>query len=113
MSVQANTYIVLGAKFDYSQIKGNGDFENMLEPYMDSAFEPREDGMVCLYDNMNGDYIILGHVLAVSEEGQHLAEPVCIEPPSPECKASIAGEITAILPLGCPEIKTWVVSHYR
>lgn len=117
MSVQCNTYVMIGALFPYSEL-----FENQydrLEPYTDSAFKGihHHNGLCVLPDGMNGEYVAIGKVLAKSENYQGFNAPVLIE----FGRAQIAevgrlltkefGDLLGKLEL-CP-VQPLVISHYR
>ena len=108
MSTQVNTYVILGTKLLYD----NNDYEK-YEKYYDSPHEPRQQGLVVLYDGMNGEYIIIGHVLAVTNESSFFEKPIEINPPSEKLIKSISTELRQHFSLIDPKIKVWVVSHYR
>ena len=61
MSVQCNTYAMLGAIFNYDELKkafadDEDAFYENFEPYTDNAFKGIEgkDGITVLFDGMNG-----------------------------------------------------------
>ena len=108
--MQVNTYVILGVRVPYE--KGDDAYAK-YEKFYDDAYHPRQAGMVVLFDGMNGGYIIIGHVLAVTDNGQHFDDPIAIDPPKPKLLESIKAELKAHFNLENQEIKYWVVSHYR
>lgn len=71
MSTQANHYIIIGKKFTYEEFnelfKEEATKDAFLDSYCDSAFNQlvkNDHGLTLLYDGMNGEYAILGIVLA-------------------------------------------------
>ena len=67
MGVQSNQYLIYGAKLNYEDYKGEEWYEK-FEPFMDSAFDEvmNPGGLTCLFDGMNGNYIIIGRVIKKS-----------------------------------------------
>jgi len=108
MSVQCNTYVILGIQREFE----SGTYER-YEPFMDSAFKPRQAGLVVLADGMNGDYTIIGHVLAVSDNHQGLDGVVALDIPPKKLVKSIKEEIMQHFGIECDELQHIVVSHYR
>ena len=113
MSVNVNTYIILGFKFrtvDLSIEEGG--------PYLDSAHEGirHKNGLCILYDGMNRKYSIIGRVLAKTEANTHFDDPFTVEADSVQ-KELIAGYINSLLQpseeINPDQIKLWVVSHHR
>src|SRR5690349_15582244 len=91
MSVQRNQYLMWGVKKPYefakeweaANKKDDPDFDgfyNHFEKFIDdSAFDSKiteVDGIFCLFDGMNGKYIVIGKVLAKSSDH----EPITYEP---------------------------------
>ncbi len=112
MSTQVNTYVILGVKLPYP--KGGGDEEyKKYEKYMDDAFEPRQRGLVVLFDGRDGRYVIIGHVMAVTDEGGSFDDVIELAPPTDKLLKSIAKEIKAHFGLENQQIKYWVTSLYR
>jgi hypothetical protein len=84
MSVRTTTYVVYGALLEASVIEGMYD---ALEPYMDHARGSEihhHDDLCVIYDGMSGHYLIIGRVLAKSDESGHLEVPVVIPLPTDE-----------------------------
>lgn len=83
MSVQANQYLIYGAKIPFSYY--TEEMEAVLEQFQDSAFnqEMNINGLHCLVDGMSGEYIIIGRCLKKSAEGETISSTV-IEPVSKE-----------------------------
>lgn len=108
MSTQVNTYVILGVRLPYV----NDTYEK-YEKYMDDAFNPRQQGLVVLYDGRDGRYIIIGHVVAVTDEGGSFDDVIEIEPPKEKLLKSIAAEIKAHFGLENQKIKYYVTSLYR
>jgi hypothetical protein len=114
VSVQVNTYVVLGVQMPYIK-----DRYDEFEPYMDSAFKGihHHNGLCILSDGMNGAYTILGRVLAKTENWQPFGEGVvdirALMPPADEISA-IEREIARLLKDGEDrQARIILVSHYR
>jgi len=74
MSTQINQYLMYGAKLEYSEhVSNDGDYEK-FEKFEDNAFKPdmNNNGLHCLFDGMNGEYIYIGECLAKSENHEML-----------------------------------------
>ena len=77
MSVSFQQFIVFGIKLPYNFFEKNGSLTSdeayeMLEPYINNANENKPDSIGCIYDGMNGEYIILGQVIMKSDKNQPL-----------------------------------------
>jgi len=109
MSVQCNTYVMIGAVLPY-----NGDSYDTLEPYMDSAFEgiKHEDGICVIFDGMNGKYIAIGEVLAKAADWQGFPG-FCKPKLTASKKKKIAEKIKTLTGVDNPTVETLVFSHYR
>lgn len=114
MSVQANQYLIYGAKLDYKKYGDTDDGYARFEKYRDSAFRTDDlnpNGLHCLFDGMNGRYIIIGRCLKKSEEGGTISDTI-IEPINTEL-----AEMTRLLvkaELGIEEpMALHLVTHYR
>lgn len=117
MSSQCNTYVIIGAKFPYDTFSDDAIRERM-EPYYDSAFKGihHHDGLCVLRDGMNGEYVIIGKVLAKTEN--HLNFEQIIEiPHDPQAAYEIKTDIVQAFgdAIGSDDFKVGpiVVSHYR
>ena len=71
MSVQVNTYLVIGVKLPYDDKWTGEDNYEKFEDYHDSAYEGihHHNGLCMLSDGMSGEYVIIGKVLQKS--GSH------------------------------------------
>tara|TARA_R110002094_G_C4842409_1_gene206340 strand:+ start:380 stop:733 length:354 start_codon:yes stop_codon:yes gene_type:complete len=69
MSVQTNTYLMIGIKLPYDAKFSDDDEEDKFEDYYDSAFGgiKHHNGLCMLLDGMSGDYVIIGKVLKKTE----------------------------------------------
>lgn len=116
MSVQVNTYLILGAKVPYPTGKSDAEQDAMhakYEKFYDSAFEPRERGLVVLFDGMNGEYVVAGQVYAVTVEGGHFEAPIEVAVPDERAVKSVERELKAHLGIEGQKIQFWLVSHHR
>ena len=69
MSTQVNTYVLHGVIVPYYDHLAPGAYEKyeLIEPYLDSAFEVAanpKDGLTILADGKSVQYIAIGHVIA-------------------------------------------------
>lgn len=114
MSVQCNTYVMIGAVFPYEAFAGKSD---ELDPWMDSYREgiKGKNGITVLYDGMGGRYVAVGKVLAKTENFEGFYEPVL---PEGDLSVSELEEFGNVLELANEHvtdfvIKPLVISHYR
>jgi hypothetical protein len=112
MSTQWNQYLIYGVKISYGTT--DEPYEK-YEDFFDSAFEgiKQHRGLCVLYDGMNGDYILIGHVLEKSDEGQPFQDPMDLEAPTGGFAEVIAGAIEREFGIEKPQLKLWLVTHYR
>lgn len=74
MSVQQKQYLIIGVNlpFDYfNHLNNDDDFDtySFLEDYMISNYDQTYDKeLSCLFDGMNGKYIIIGKIIAHAYE---------------------------------------------
>lgn len=124
MSVQSNQYLIYGIckpgswRKEWEKETGN-DFYATFESFMDdSAFNKKinhKDGIFCLYDGMNGKYVIIGRVLAKgSDEEPFIAygEPISFTEPTELEKELISNSIERNFGIK-EELKHWLITHYR
>lgn len=71
MSSQSNTYVVYGMSFDYSQLEDHIEkvgseelWEALCEKHYDRAFSSDSPEFSIINDGMNGEYTVIGKVLA-------------------------------------------------
>lgn len=112
MSVQCNTYVIVGTKLPFPELTDSDPTYHKYEKWCDSAYKPRKKGMVCLFDGMNGEYIVLGHVVASTGNWEPFEKPISASV-SKEVRESVKEELTRLFGLVNPTVKTWIVSHYR
>lgn len=112
MSVQSNQYLILGAKLDYDKYKSD-DWLEKFEPYQDSAFdlETNPKGLHCLFDGMNGQYVIIGHCLVKTELYESI-DYMEIQTPADELVKQIKDDLKAKLGIDKP-LGLHLVTHYR
>lgn len=75
MSTQINQYLMYGISIPYPK---DANFSDKYERFQeDSAFNadiPDHHGIFCLMDGMNGGYVIIGKVLAKSDNHERIAD---------------------------------------
>ena len=79
MSVQANQYLIYGAKLDYEIFGRPEGAHERFEKYLDSAFKTDDlnpNGLHCLFDGMNGRYVVIGRCIKKSGNGETLGDIV-------------------------------------
>lgn len=80
MSVQTNQYFMYGIRLSWDEYKAVIKIvgEDVIDSYQDdSAFTDEvkhKDGLFVLSDDMNGEYAIIGRVIAKSSDGEYLGE---------------------------------------
>lgn len=115
MSTQCNHYVILGASLPFLKGDEGDDQYEKFENFMDSAYKPKKSGLLCLYDGMNGEYILVGHVLASTKESGGFDRLMCMDAPDSELVEQIVDEIKTHFDIEVKksDIKTYVTSHYR
>lgn len=115
MSVAINQYLILGVKLPYDKSVPYETFED----YIDNGYKPdiiHKNGLACVYDGMDGKYIMLGRILEKSPVGYTIDGPYCWEPVKEERAEMIAGLINLSFPhlnVIPSDISTWFVTHYH
>lgn len=124
MSVQTNQYLIYGICKSGEWIKEwenetGKNFYDTFESFMDdSAFDKKinhKDGIFCLFDAMNGKYIIIGRVLDKgSDDYPFIADgtPMSFTDPSEMEKEFISNSIERNFGIK-GEMKHWIVTNYR
>lgn len=112
MSVQSNQYLIYGARLVFDRY-GDGDYER-FKKYCDSPFETNDlnpNGLHCLFDGMNGEYVIIGRCLKKSAEGESI-DYALIEPVSHDLAEMTRLLIKAELGIQAP-MQLHLITHYR
>ena len=124
MSVQTNQYLMYGISKPFQFVKDweketGKDFYETFEDYMDdSAFKKdihHKDGIFCLFDGMNGKYIIIGRVLYKGTDDEPFVadgKPLSFTEPTDLEKELISNSIERVFGVK-EEMKHWLVTHYR
>jgi hypothetical protein len=117
MSVTTNTYVMLGCLFDLKTLRADHpDISDRLELYEDGTTDliVHVGGVCCLYDGMNGDYVIIGKVIAKTGPENMFEKPVMIDPVPTSDFIVLRREIANLLPgSDIPPAQFLVVSHSR
>lgn len=119
MSVQSNTYLMVGAMlpYDYFDDVYDEPYES-LEEYMDSPYKgiKHHDGLCVLYDGMGGRHIAIGRVLAKSDDqnGSYgFNDPIdATTAMTPELQKEVATLIQQQFNFA-PDVRLWALTHYR
>lgn len=115
MSVGTNQYLIMGVKLPYDK---DVPYE-IFEDYIDNGYKPdiiHKNGLACIYDGMNGEYVMLGRIVAKSPLDEVLDGPYCCDPVGGEREELIAGLINLSFPhidVVTSDIKTWFLTHYH
>ena len=124
MSVQVNTYVILGVKlscdwnkpdnFDELSLERQEELECLYEDFYDDAFKGihHHRGLCMLDDGMNGKYTIIGRVYAKTDEGEYFDKPFSIEVTKDQIEL-VSSLIISNFGIQNPDVKLWIVSHYR
>lgn len=126
MSTQINQYLIWGVSVPYSWAKewekanekGEDSFYSSFEGYMDdSSFNAKivhKDGIFCLFDGRDGEYIIIGRVLAKSSDGEYIATDGPMKMPIlTELEQELIRESVKRVFGIEGEFTHWLVTHYR
>ena len=124
MSVQQNSYIVVGAKFPFPQFGEDYDAEeawhDKCEPYLDSPFKSaivEHNGLSVFKDGMNGNWVIIGKCLAKTGNYDGFGDVVHLDGAVQEAIDGewdgIASLITDKFGYVDPDISLMVFTHYR
>ena len=114
MSTQINQYIIYGIKLNYEDYKGDVWYDK-FEPYMDSPFKgiKHHNGLCVLFDGMDGDYIVIGHVVYKTDDGGHFADAVPIGELSDREREFVRNNINLAFGIDAENSQYYVVGHYR
>jgi hypothetical protein len=124
MSTQINQYVIYGINLPYQFHKDweklnpdKGDWDDNFDKFEnDSAFTDKinhHDGIFCLFDGCNGNYIIIGRVLEKTDDHGYIQGPTCFQEPTEMEKEFIGNSITRNFGIDKPDMKIWFVTHYR
>lgn len=123
MSTSADNYIILGYKYDFDffneKYKSNPDDDDafdFVEPILDSNKRAIDKGkLTCLFDGMNGEYVIIGVVLSKSNINGEFDEIIEIDTLG-SLRELVTEQINLFLKnniLSPADLKTYAVTHYR
>ncbi|HCF6944052.1 TPA: hypothetical protein NIJ01_006300 [Pseudomonas aeruginosa] len=114
MSVQSNTYVLVGVKLDYDHF-AEEEFDE-LEIYRDSAYNGicHHNGLCLIDDGMGGEYCFIGRVLAksIDENGEGICPTDCTTDGS-IVVAEVADLLKQHFCLDEPDVRVWAFTHYR
>ncbi len=87
MSVSRTDYVMLGIKYNNSEqfwksVKQH-DFMDKDE-FFDDCYDDRFEGITIVEDGMNGEYVVVGKVLAQGEDGEGIQMTPCLKMRSDE-----------------------------
>lgn len=113
MSVQSNTYVLVGVKLPFEHF--NEDQRESHEDYTDSSRKGihHHNGLCVIGDGMSGEYYFIGRVIAksIDEHGEG------IRPQDISTSAMLDSEVRFLLHehfgLQDAEVRTWAFTHYR
>ncbi len=117
MSVQSNTYIMVGSMSAYDDFE-EWQHENQFAPYTDSAFKGihHHNGLCVIADGMNGKYVAIGRVLLKTDDqrGEHgIVTPFdCSVAMTPELQREVTTLISEQFNFP-PTVRLWAFTHYR
>jgi hypothetical protein len=115
MSVVTNQYLILGVKLPYDKAVPYETFED----FIDNGYKPdiiHKNGLACIFDGMNGKYVMLGRIIEKSPLNHPLDGVFCLEPVDKERAEFITSLINLSFPhltVDVSEIKQWFVTHYH
>ncbi|HHK4951245.1 TPA: hypothetical protein ACQT04_006172 [Pseudomonas aeruginosa] len=121
MSVQSNTYVLVGVKLNYQEFKDRylGDDEEgyyqYVDPYSDSSYKgiQHHDGLCVIFDGMSGEYVFIGRVLAksIDEHGEGIQITECTV--TAGLRAEVSDLLVKHFELAEPDVRIWAFTHYR
>lgn len=113
MSIQSNTYVLVGVKLDYDHFTEE-QFDE-LDDYRDSAYDGacHHNGLSLIEDGMNGEYCFIGRVLAksIDADGEGLPITECTVPAG--LRAEVSDLLVEHFELSEPDVRLWAFTHYR
>lgn len=125
MSVQTNQYLIYGIKKDWDWVKqwekdNDKEFYDTYEDFCDdSAFKKtvnHKDGIFCLFDGMNCQYIIIGRVIEKGSDDEPFVannKPISFDEPDEDLKFDVMESIQRNFGITDEETKYWLVTNYR
>lgn len=113
MSVESNTYVLLGVKLPFEHF--NEEQRDQFEPYWDSAFKgiQHHNGLCVVDDGMSGKYYFVGRVLAKSIDERSEGIPITDCTVTATLVAEVAGLLEQHFDLAGPDVRVWAFTHYR
>ena len=125
MSVNQNIYVIWGVRLNYDDfytllknkynLTTDEVYDQIIEEYRDSAFEgiKHKNKLCVIMDGMCGKYVIIGYVIAKSDENQQgLEEVIAIQALPSKLKKQIKTNLREIFDI--EENPQWlIVNHYR
>lgn len=111
MSTQINHYVILGVRLPFP--KKDQDYYERYEMHMDSAWEPKKNGFVMLYDGMCGNYVVAGHVLASTAADDNGFDEPLIYSMDALAASKVQFDLDRYLGIKDAKVDLIVLSHYR
>jgi hypothetical protein len=118
MSTQINQYLIYGVKLDYNEESEKHDEDALFEHFerfTDNSFtdEMNPNGLHCLFDGMNGDYILVGRCLKKSANHE-MIEGFTIAPIEPAMTDMLRSRLKTELGLDVKEtdLALHFITHY-
>ncbi|HID9808664.1 TPA: hypothetical protein ACXI3M_006725 [Pseudomonas aeruginosa] len=113
MSVQSNTYVLVGVKLPFEHF--NEDQRESHEAYTDRSRKGihHHNGLCVIDDGMNGEYCFIGRVLAksIDADGEGLPITECTVPAG--LRAEVSDLLVEHFELSEPDVRLWAFTHYR
>lgn len=112
MGVDVQAFVIVGVKLPGDVM--TDDAYDRLEPYLSGS--PEANGIQIVYDGMSGKYVIVGKLIAVSDQTDgHFEEPISVKREiAPEEGAQVEAKIKELFPdQPYQPLSVIVVSHYH
>lgn len=118
MSVQSNTYILVGVMLADNPFGNGDDAYERTDPYRDSAYEgiQHHNGLCVIDDPMAGNFFAIGRVLAKTDDqnGNYgFNDPIDLSAAmTPELQAEVTSLIQQQFDIA-PDVRLWTFTNYR
>jgi hypothetical protein len=118
MGVARTDYVIYGVNVPFNTVSEDEDqYDEWLDEYEDNGYEQEikrgELGLTMVSDGMNGDYAIIGFVMAKALQYDGLPMTDCYREFKENEKTFIKDAIKIKFGIDSQELKVWAFSHFH
>ncbi len=114
MGVERTHYVIVGVRFKYDDVAERPDFEELQDEMEDNGYKveiTEKNGLTMVSDGMNGEYVVIGRVLAkaIDSDGLDFTICECCEASRQDIMHAVHSRLSPLT--GCVQI--YAFTHYH